>query len=275
MRGDSEKNCLNIIKNIKDIENPNRYFGFLREDIEEIVECIKNAQPNKNLSNFPDFICNNGLIEHFKVTSSKENKKKGSVHIKEETCFKNKVEVESEKIKEQWNQNSDNFKNHSIHWAFKFPEHSYNFLYESFMNNWENHIQSLNNYKGNKETAIFMIEYTDLALTMYENVFEDWIDGLSNGDIREPETVEFYRISRDKKLLKYIYEFRNTIKYVIFVYGKEYEVINLNSIPYLLKLMPWDYVIAPYIGTTLISSLYEIGRFNPYWEGDIESEQNR
>lgn len=274
MRGDNELNCLNIIRNTKDIENPKRYFGFLRKDVEEIVESIKDAQPNKNLSNFPDFICNNGFIEHFKVTSSKETRK-GSIHIKEETHFKKKVESEAELIKEKWNQDPNNVKNNSIHWAFNFPEHSYSYLCESFMNNWEKHIASLNNYKGNKSTSIFMIEYTDLALTMYENVFEDWIDGLSNGDVREPETVEFYRISRDKKLLNYIYQFRNTIKYVIFVYGKEYEAIKLNNIPYLLKLMPWDYVIAPYMGTTLISSLYEIGRFNPYMEGDIESEQNK
>ena len=274
MRGDNELNCLNIIRNTKDIENPKRYFGFLRKDVEEIVESIKDAQPNKNLSNFPDFICNNGFIEHFKVTASKETRK-GSIHIKEETYFKKKVESEAELIKEKWNQDPNNVKNNSIHWAFKFPEHSYSYLCESFMNNWEKHIASLNNYKGNKSTSIFMIEYTDLALTMYENVFEDWIDGLSNGDVREPETVEFYRISRDKKLLNYIYQFRNTIKYVIFVYGKEYEAIKLNNIPYLLKLMPWDYVIAPYMGTTVISSLYEIGRFNPYLEGDIESEQNK
>ena len=274
MRGDTEQNCLNIIKNTKDIENPKRYFGFLREDVEEIVECIKKAQPNKNLNDFPDFKCNTGIIEHFKITSSKENRK-GSLHIKEETCFKKKVELEAEKIKEQWNKDLNNVKNHSTHWTFKFPEHSYNYFCESFMNNWENHISSLNNYKGNKDTSIFMIEYSDLALTMYENVFKEWIDGLSNGDIREPETVKFYRILRDKKLLKYIYKFRNTIKYVIFVYGKEYEAIKLNNIPYLLKLMPWDYVIAPYMGTTLISSLYEMGRFNPYMEGDIESEQNK
>ena len=274
MRGEAEQNCINIVRKIKDIENPKRYFGFLREDVEEIVEYIKNAQPNTKSSVFPDFMCNNGFIEHFRITSSKENKK-GSVHIKKETFFKKKVESEAERIKVQWNQDIDDVKNNSTHWAFKFPEHSYKYLCESFKNNWENHIASLNSYKGNKDTSIFMIEYTDLALTMYENVFEEWIDGLSNGDIREPEMVEFYRISRDKKLLKYIYEFRNTIKYVIFVYGKEFEAIKINNIPYLLKLMPWDYVIAPYMGTTVISSLYEIGRFNPYLEGDIESEQNK
>lgn len=274
MRGDTEQNCLNKIRNTKDIENPKRYFGFSRKDVEEIVESIKNAQPNTNLNNFPDFICNNGFIEHFKVTSSKENRK-GSIHIKEETLFKKKVESESELIKKKWEQEPNSIKNRSVHWTLKFPEHTYSYLYESFINNWENHIASLNNYKGNNSISIFMIEYTDSALTMYENVFEDWIDGMSNGDIREPEIVEFYRISRDKNLLKYIYEFRNTIKYVIFVYGKDYEVIKLSNIPYLLKLIPWDYVIAPYLGTTMISSLYKIGSVNIYTEGDIESEQNK
>ena len=59
-------------------------------------------------------------------------------------------------------------------------------------------------------------------------------------------------------MFEYIYSFKEDIKYVFFVYGKDCEIIKLESIPYLLKLMPWEYTIAPYIGTTLISSIYSV-----------------
>lgn len=94
---------------------------------------------------------------------------------------------------------------------------------------------------------------------MYENVYGDWINGMTNGDFREPEKVEFYRLTRDKRLLEYIYLYKENLKYVIFVYGKDCEIIKLESIPYLLKLMPWDYIIAPYMGTTL----YNFSTQNP------------
>lgn len=274
MRGEAEQKCLDIIKNSKEIEIPQKYFGFQQTDVNEIVDSIRKAEPNKNLSNFPDFTFDKGFIEHFKVTSSKTNKK-GSTHLKKENNFKRKVELEAMKLKEKWSNDFSDGEVHSQQWAMEYPEHSYHYFYESFTSNWKNHIESMKKYNGNKDISIFMIEYTDLALTMYEDVFEDWIDGMSNGDLREPENVEFYRISRDKGLLNYIYEFKDVMKYVVFVYGKEYEAIKIDNIPYILKLMPWNYIIAPYMNPILISSLYEIGRIKPYVKGEIDSEQNR
>ena len=48
------------------------------------------------------------------------------------------------------------------------------------------------------------------------------------------------------------------IKYVIFVYGEKCEVIKLENIPYILGLIPWNYVIASKMNTMLISSTYKI-----------------
>lgn len=271
MRGEVEQNCINILINSPDLEKSSNYFGLKYEEVEELVDVIKSAEGNKNLSKFPDFMFNNGFIEHFRITSAKENKN-GSEHIKKENCFKSKVKAESNKLKEKWSIEQSNSINHSAHWTMTFPNHSYEYLCESFIRNWESHIESMNEYSGPKDTSIFMIQYTDSALEMYENVFEDWIDGMSNGDLREPERVENYRISRDKKILKYVYQFKDKIKYVIFVYGNKYEIIKVASIPYIIGLMPWKYIVAPYIGATIVSSLYEIGRAYPYEEGDIKSE---
>ena len=74
MRGDSEQKCLNIILNDREKNNPRKYFGLLENDIEEVINSLKKAKPNEKLSDFPDFIFDNGFIEHFKVTSSKTNK---------------------------------------------------------------------------------------------------------------------------------------------------------------------------------------------------------
>ena len=97
------------------------------------------------------------------------------------------------------------------HWTMPYSEHSYENLVRSFKKNWNNHIESFEKYKGKKDISIFMIQYSDMALEMYENVYENWIDGMSNGDLRKTEKLNCYRMSRDKKILKYMYEFKDKI----------------------------------------------------------------
>ena len=75
--------------------------------------------------------------------------------------------------------------------------------------------------------------------------------------MREPENFKGYRLSRDKELLKFMYDYKEQIKYVIFVSYYDIEIICLNKIQYLLKLMPWEYLIRPMIVNT-ISTLYNI-----------------
>ena len=40
-------------------------FGLLEEDRSEIIQILRNAKPNRKLSEFPDFLFNYGFIEHF------------------------------------------------------------------------------------------------------------------------------------------------------------------------------------------------------------------
>lgn len=256
MVGEKEQRCLNtVIRSLSSEGSLKKYFGLLQYDIDEINDILKTVKANEKLSEFPDFVFKNGFIEHFQITSSKTNKN-GAKQLEELSLFKNKVEKGAKRFKEDCNANPDSNKIRSENWAMKYPKHSYDYLCESFNKNWENHIASNNKYTGNKNIGIFMIEYPDLALTMYENIYADWINGMVNGDFREPEKVQVYRLTRDKNLLKYIYSFKENIKYVFFVYGKDCEIIKLESIPYLLKLIPWDYAIAPYMGTTLVASIY-------------------
>ena len=42
-------------------------------------------------------------------------------------------------------------------------------------------------------------------------------------------------------------DIEDKIRYVIYVYRDGFEIIRTDNIPYLLKLMPWDYMIYPMI----------------------------
>lgn len=258
MIGEKEQRCLNtVIRNLNSERSLKKYFGLLKDDIDEVKDILKNAKPNEKLSEFPDFVFKNGFIEHFQITSSKTNKN-GAKQLEELSLFKNKVEKASKRLKEEWNNNPDSNKICSESWGMQYPKHSYEYLCDSFKRIWENHIESYNKYAGNKNIGIFMIEYTDQSLEMYEDIYSDWIDFMTDGDFRKPEIVKSYRLTRDKKLLKYIYSFKEDIKYVIFVYGKDCEIIKLESIPYLLKLMPCDYVIASHMCAILIASAHKV-----------------
>lgn len=261
MKGEKEQKCFEVVKNDFMKEYPTKFFGLNCEEIKNMKVLFDTAKINEKTSEFPDIILNNGFIEHFQITSSKENKN-GAVHIKELTKFKSKIEKDMMAIQV----NHDFSKKH---WTMQYPEHSYEKLVKSLEKNWNNHIESYEKYNKKKDISIFMIQYSDMALGMYENVYEYWIDGMSNGDLRKPEKLNCYRMSRDKKILKYMYEFKDKIKYVIFVYGEKCEVIKLENIPYILRLIPWNYVIASKMNTMLISSLYRLSDI-----GDEIDEQN-
>lgn len=283
MRGEKEQQCLERIKDVtftKDgvpIKHPftgkmhteisddefakeqiwyindnchKNYFGLLETDRNEFEQILRKAELNQKLSSFPDFVFANGFIEHFQVTSSAVTRK-GSNHAKKESEFKHRVEDETEKIEDEWNQMPSFDEVRSKSWAFTNPTHSHDFLLASFKSNWEHHMDSYRKYNGAKEVGIFMVEYPEFALAMSENVYCDWINGMAQGDMREQEKFKEYRLSRDKKLLEYIYQFREQIKYVIFVNRVRYEVIRTENIPYLLKLMPWDFVIYSLTVTTV------------------------
>lgn len=289
MRGDQELKCLNILKeaifckNGHPMENQfthktyldvsddefkdertwfinldchKSYFGLLESNRTEFENILRTAKPNSNLSKFPDFVFDNGFIEHFQITSSQTNRK-GSVHKKEESIFISKVESETEKIMQEWNETPSFDKVRSKSWVHTNPVHTYEFLVDSFRSNWEHHLESCKKYTGSKEIGIFMIEYSEVALSMCEDVYHDWINGMSQGDMRGQEKFNCYRLSRDKRLLDYMHQFRDDIKYVIFINCERFEVIRLDNIPYLLKLMPWEYLIAPMLVQT-VSTLHNI-----------------
>lgn len=285
-RGEKESFCLEKVKMemFSDLtndalnENPHynldfdkNYFGLLEDERAEFVNIIREAKPNPSSSEFPDFIFADGFIEHFQITSSRHTHK-GATHTKKESEFQRRVDTETKKLEEEWNKKPcfDSIRSES--WAFQNPEHSHAFLMSSFKDSWEKHLESRKKFTGKKEIGIFMVEYPEVALAMCENVYCNWIDGMSQGDMREQEEFKEYRLSRDKELLTYIYGFRNEIKYVIFINLTRCEIIRTESIPYLLKLMPWDYAIYPMQVCTL-ATVQNISVPNPFVKGEEKRDK--
>lgn len=245
------------------------YFGLLKKEQIEFANIIRTAKPNPSSSEFPDFIFRGGYIEHFQITSSQVTRK-GATHARKESDFRNIVNAGIKKFKEDWNQTPSFDEVRSESWVYQNPAHSYDFLVYSFKKNWEHHLASRKKYSGEKEIGIFMIEYPEIALAMCENVYCNWINGMAQGDMREQESFKEYRLSRDKELLKYIYGFKDEIKYVIFVNTVRCEVIRTENILYLLRLMPWEYVIYP-MQVNTVSIFSNITMPATFMEGDEES----
>ena len=83
-------------------------------------------------------------------------------------------------------------------------------------------------------------------------------------------------MSRDKDLLNYFYGFKSKLKYIFYCYTdyeqderqkdfafdlgkpvKKYEIIKVENIPYLIKLLPWDFIMVSLSGK-IVSSTYNI-----------------
>lgn len=303
MRGEKEESCFNKVKNALFFSNgkpicnflngcsycdvdtesfakeylfycnsyfQQNYFGLLEDERIEFANIIRTAKPNPSSSEFPDFIFDNGFIEHFQITSSQVTRK-GATHTRIESNFKCRVNVDAKKIKEEWEETPSFDKIRSKEWVFQNPVHSHSFLIDSFKKNWEHHLMSREKYSGNKKIGIFMIEYPEVALAMCENVYGNWIDGMAHGDMRDQENFNEYRLSRDKELLKYIYDYKSVIKYVVFMNPVRCEVIRTEKILYLLNLMPWEYLIYP-MQVYTVSTMSNITMRDPFEKGDGEDE---
>lgn len=231
-QNEHEKYCVERIRNNL---TPDTFFGFSIREIQDLEDLLDKVSPNKNSNDFPDFLFPNGLIEHFMITSSKENKK-GAAH----KIAVSKFQKQNEKAINLLSDEKPVYCN-----SLSYENHSYENLRSSFIKNWNKHIESLNKYRGDLKKCIFLVEYVDTyALSMLEDKWES-INDFSVGDYKKPEYIHDYRLSRDKKMLEWLLEFSERVDCVIFVTEEFVELINLKGIQGLLSLLPYDYVIGP------------------------------
>ena len=211
MRGEAEKECFELVKQKY---NEILFFGTSVEDEELIQKALQEAKENPNPSRFPDFIFDDGFIEHFSVTSSFQNKH-GSTMKRENA----ELEREFNHFASAYVNSlpKDNRTVYSVATPMCFHEtHSYENFVNSFKWNYEDHIENSRNYIGSKEHSIFMIEYSDSALRMRKRLPKDLKHEVSYGDLLSKEKPT-YRLSRDIELLRFLHDKSSNVEYALFV----------------------------------------------------------
>lgn len=222
-RGEQEQICFDFVK---DYLNKNSLPSF--EDVAILRKMFQTAIPNPIPSDFPDFICDSGFIEHFQVSAANENRK-GSKHnitisdfekSNEEALEQEKIEFEQ--LPARKSPKPDTFDLYVIPHKTNIAEYSYKNFIWSFKKNFEKHIGSLKKYEGEKNCAVFLIEHDGALVTV----------------LRNEKFSEFYKIKYDKELLSYIYNFDKYLSYIIYLYNNKLDIINIKQIPEYLKNAP-------------------------------------
>ena len=156
-----------------------------------------------------------------------------------------KLRTKERQLMDEMNEHPESGKIETLTQVFTYPRHSYEYFCTSFKKTWEHHAESLDQYGGCKDIAVFMIEYQEHTLHMCEDFSELKLkEKFSYGDLLKDERYSYYRLSRDKNLLNYIYGYKGKIDYVVMVTDDELpEIIKVENIPELLKLNPHGFLI--------------------------------
>ena len=214
----NEQDCIDLV--LRNLDE-NIYYACSSDDKALIKTSFRSAKRGSDKNKFPDFICDNGFIEHFEVTSSRSNRK-GS-KMKQET--------------DQFHKN-----NESHMW---YSQHSYEQFCTSLKKIWNRHFNNFQIYKGNKKIGIFLIEYNDSALVT-DVVYPNTKHELLYGDLLDRQVSKIYRLTRDAQILEFIYNFKKDIRYVAFINkdafnGRLCELIAVDNIPEILKIIKEKY----------------------------------
>lgn len=179
---------------------------------------------------FPDFIGENGWIEHFKVSSSNHNRK-GSENIRQivsaNRVIKKQIEISID----------EESLIHPFSSSFYSGGNSLGNYHESLENNWEKHYQSYlkeqEKLKG-LEISAFMIESDDNYLKVAR--FDDMREGMiQRGNAELP-----FEIIYDRTILEYMLQYASHIKYVIFKSDFITSIIKTAAIPQILNELDYS-----------------------------------
>lgn len=247
----TEKNALEIVK--RNLDDDEIFFATSIDEEEIIRHAVSTAMPNYNPNSFPDFIFDDGFIEHFAITSSKEDRK-GSRMKKEESGFNRDFAEKEEKFKEFMNDNPSFDEVKTISQDYHYTEHhSHENLTKSLVNNLESHIRSSSKYGGKNKTKIYLIEYDEFNLHMYIS-YKEIKSERHYGDLLYREDDTLYRLSRDKEMLKTLYLYKNDVDFILFKTCNRIEIINVKEIPEILKLIKYDYDFSEVVAYKVMST---------------------
>ena len=217
MRGEQEQICFDRIKK-----------QACKKGDMRLSSIWESAVANSDSNAFPDFVCPNGFIEHFQVTTANETKK-GSKHNIAENVFERDSEIAFEQESKEFlrlppRQNAPvgTYGLQVTKHIMPMPDYSHENFIHSFKRNFEKHIGHLQKYNGDKAIGVFLIELVGAHITIEQN-----------GRYKES-----YHLTNDYNLLSYIYDFAEQVHYVVFADGDDYELIETRKIPTMLRYIP-------------------------------------
>lgn len=208
-------------------------FGVSDQQFVQLKSWLKGAQLNTHSTKFPDIVFDNGFIEHFTITSSSEDRK-GAQQTRESIIFKKNSEIDFSCNLDK----SGQYELVSNSYSRPFEQHTHYNILKSIQKNWSKHITSYEKSMNSSEQRIFLLEYSDV--------------NIHTAITRKNESVEIfesYRISTDKLLLEWIYEYKEKIDYLILINPVSFslEVIKIDKIPKLLE-KEIEVIYAPIVG---------------------------
>ena len=224
MRGEEEISCLTWVKQNL-YGNSVQYYC---DDLQRIIRILKSAEPNPAQSSFPDFLFEDGFIEHFQITASKETRK-GALHKQTQAQFHNEVKQRFQILCNDLNSAPPSNSLSRETAEMKALPYSYEMYEASFKKNWHHHIKSLNKYTGSGEIGIFLIEYQGPLFKL----------------IRDGKLAGFYKFHEDASMLRYIAEYQNKLSYMIYKHLSDCEIIEMKNIPALIEQAPHDIQYEP------------------------------
>lgn len=154
----SELECLEIVQKAYLRIDVGTHVVFDNSDKDTFSRILFSASQTGNDNTFPDFVCDNAVIEHFQITSSKETRK-GSDFLKS-------VSISNTEWKRRIEQEKENFKHSEyLPWMMItfssediYTELSYDNFLESMRVNIENHIDSLMKSGITGKKVVFMMD---------------------------------------------------------------------------------------------------------------------
>lgn len=222
--GKIEESCLNRVKKYC-LLNETYYSGITEEEKKSLIALIKTAKDTDDkTTTFPDFIGENGWIEHFKVTSSQSGKKGYESNINHAEMMRS-IEQQIDEKKQDKNRTDYPFSASSTRKNDSLENYR-----KSLMTSWKKHYQSYKKRQQELEdfkTGVFLIESDDIFLQVSK--FKDMRNG-----IIEDYNIPF-EIVYDKRIMDFIQQYSSDIQYVIFAGSRIVKILKISSIPDIIK----------------------------------------
>ena len=208
-----EKKCLEYVTKALAKQNNAEIVFENVGDINLLLRLLKTVIPNPQATEFPDFVSDYAIVEHFSITSSKENRK-GSIF----KILQNNNNKETEKRTEEWNRSclDQLFENNTIRSTVIrniYNDFSYENFMESLERNLSHHINSLNKYDVKNRNTIFLIELQDAPMRVFE-------DG---------KFKQFYHLHTDRKALEILKQYKELLNVIIFRSSDRIELIDMEK----------------------------------------------